>query len=341
MQMEDNFYVTLPSNASLDLFPENQLDHFKTQLSMPIELSGKWECGVHSISFPSALRTDYSGTLLIITEISSERDVLRQTQSTSAVRPYNPDAAKEGVVVRQEKPSEVVPPTEIIKSKGSGELRVVSVNLEQLGNYHTIDDFVQALNQSLRHPLLNDRFYKEEDNTLYKQPISVSLYPHLRIVIRDEKCFLVLSANIAQLLGFPLADNEWLEYKKIGIYNYPNIFPNLHALKPRFFYVYCNFIAPQFLGNTFVPLLQTVTFPSINALIANDTSAGTAKKSTINEQLEVKYSPVQYVPVSQSTLTVLELDFRSPTGSELGFQFGLVYVVLHFRKQRRQVYWPD
>lgn len=48
----DSFYVTLPSNSSLDIFPDNSLAHYFTQLSKPLTLQGAWEVALSSISYP-------------------------------------------------------------------------------------------------------------------------------------------------------------------------------------------------------------------------------------------------------------------------------------------------
>jgi len=48
------FYVTLISNASTDLYPNNTIARFKTDLAQPIELgsSDKREVGVCEINYP-------------------------------------------------------------------------------------------------------------------------------------------------------------------------------------------------------------------------------------------------------------------------------------------------
>lgn len=48
-----NFYVTLPSNASMDIYPENAISHYTTSLREPLDLTGSWEVGLVEISFPS------------------------------------------------------------------------------------------------------------------------------------------------------------------------------------------------------------------------------------------------------------------------------------------------
>lgn len=46
------FYITLPSNASMDIFPNNTLAEFKVKLPNHMNLDGDWEVGLASITFP-------------------------------------------------------------------------------------------------------------------------------------------------------------------------------------------------------------------------------------------------------------------------------------------------
>jgi hypothetical protein len=46
------FYLTLPSNSSLDFFPDNTLTHYHTKLPQDINLNGNWEAGLVEIQYP-------------------------------------------------------------------------------------------------------------------------------------------------------------------------------------------------------------------------------------------------------------------------------------------------
>ena len=47
----EGFYITLPSDASEDYFPENKPSDYITKLPRRIELTGTWEVGLHSIAY--------------------------------------------------------------------------------------------------------------------------------------------------------------------------------------------------------------------------------------------------------------------------------------------------
>ena len=50
--MESEFYVTLPSNSSMQYFPDNKTLNFVTKLSRTLQLDGEWEVGLAEIDYP-------------------------------------------------------------------------------------------------------------------------------------------------------------------------------------------------------------------------------------------------------------------------------------------------
>ena len=49
--MATDFYLTLPSNASMKMYPDNTLTHYITDLPRLIDLTGEWECGLAEIQY--------------------------------------------------------------------------------------------------------------------------------------------------------------------------------------------------------------------------------------------------------------------------------------------------
>lgn len=50
--MREQFYITLPSNSSMQFFPDNRTCCYITQLPRAIELLGEWEVGLAEIHYP-------------------------------------------------------------------------------------------------------------------------------------------------------------------------------------------------------------------------------------------------------------------------------------------------
>ena len=51
------FYLTLPSNPSLNVFPDNKTTSYHVKLPQVIDLHGDWEVGLYSISYPNTSYT--------------------------------------------------------------------------------------------------------------------------------------------------------------------------------------------------------------------------------------------------------------------------------------------
>ena len=46
------FYLTLPSNSSLQFYPQNTVTQFTTQLAHHLDLQGQWEVGLAELQYP-------------------------------------------------------------------------------------------------------------------------------------------------------------------------------------------------------------------------------------------------------------------------------------------------
>ena len=55
------FYLTLPSNSSMDYYPDNTVARYTTKLTNTVELEGEWEVGLTEISFPSEVENVIGG----------------------------------------------------------------------------------------------------------------------------------------------------------------------------------------------------------------------------------------------------------------------------------------
>ena len=63
MTSSDGCHWTLPSDWSMETFPDNTLAHFKTLLPQTLDLSdGEWEVGLTEMMFPNNLENIYDVT---------------------------------------------------------------------------------------------------------------------------------------------------------------------------------------------------------------------------------------------------------------------------------------
>ena len=86
--MAIDFYMTLPSNASMKLHPDNTLAHYITDLPQRIDLTGVWECGLAEIQYP---HTWYNVTEEDVWFFLSENDTTGRIPSTKFSSGYYKD----------------------------------------------------------------------------------------------------------------------------------------------------------------------------------------------------------------------------------------------------------
>ena len=55
----DSFYVTLPSNASFDVYPDNKKSNYTTQFNTPLVLDGPYEVALANITCTPNIKNDY------------------------------------------------------------------------------------------------------------------------------------------------------------------------------------------------------------------------------------------------------------------------------------------
>ncbi len=69
-----SFYVTLPSNSSMNYFPENTLTHFTTKLKLPLELHGKYEVALTEIIYPFNFKFRNDGMIYISNSVTNQKE---------------------------------------------------------------------------------------------------------------------------------------------------------------------------------------------------------------------------------------------------------------------------
>ena len=69
------FTIVIPSNASMDIYPNNKLSYFKVRLPHRIELSNEWVCGLSEISFTKSWYNMPNGEKVAITNYPSDSEL--------------------------------------------------------------------------------------------------------------------------------------------------------------------------------------------------------------------------------------------------------------------------
>ena len=75
-----HFHLTLPSNSSMDAYPDNTLSSYTVKLPEEIDLTGDWEVGLKEIHFPQSWYnvTQLDGEFIIDTTHLTDRRIAQQ-----------------------------------------------------------------------------------------------------------------------------------------------------------------------------------------------------------------------------------------------------------------------
>ncbi len=292
-----SFYLTLPSNSSMDFYPSNTLANYITKLPQLFDLAGEWEVGLSEIQYPiswyniskqEAKMFMKLGEQNIMADISppeglyESADILVKQINASIVRVeekknsirfhYNEVSKKISIEYDVDR---------IVSTKGWSPKTVLKISkplAELLGfEWTKRPEFKDLLNNpDMRKPTFHDSARSRTD-------------PNDQFI---EMC--------------PLQDTYYTG-------------DNVCDLQRGFYslYVYCDILEDVVVGDMKAPLLRTV---NING-----------KDDKMVSRI---YQTVQYVPVQRRQFDTIEIDIRDDTGRRVPFQRGKVIVTLHFRLRK-------
>lgn len=226
MAFQNEFYITLPSNASMDHFPDNKAGAFKTRLAQHIHLRGRWEVAVAEIHYPRTWKNI-------------------QAPLSFTVYWRKPDAAKESFDAVQDLSHEKLPGAEE-KSKAmvGKEAEVFNENLHFAklitlpgGHYNNINDVIRVLNEQL--PDEKAEFFYDKHTG------------KVDLIIKQGFGINMDNAELRQMLGFNNTEfstpgrktSHWPADVNRGFYH---------------LYIYSNIVTAVLVGDTSAPLLKVV-----------------------------------------------------------------------------------
>lgn len=211
------FYIHLPSDSSLNVYPNNTIAKFSTKLANTVVLDGQYEVGLSEIIYP----IDYANI--------DNRDKSYKFWIKRVVKIVDPETQKESFV-------------EEIRKK----------RLVKTGNYSTIDEFLDSFNHLIadefsENNLQNNlRFTKGEDDQL----ILICNRPRDRSSM--DGAFFMMSPHLSERLGY---DSEATSISLFETYRLRSRNFELNMGK-NIMYIYCDVISHSLVGDVSAPLLR-------------------------------------------------------------------------------------
>ena len=317
--MRKDFYVTLPSNCAIDVFPDNATSHYTTPLHRRIDFSGDYEVGVTEIHYPTLIENVSSGNNEI-TIRTVDPDVLTITLS---------DAQKEALTNRlgplgNHSGRLFVPtggvdrrPVDVVHYSAHSIFKILTEEQREAENIKSVLDLILTTTVAVPpghytqiEQLL--KFINEQISDVAKlsntdsNKISVSIKAPPMVVMRTAVYF---SDILAMQLGFP----PGTDILSCSSSEHP---ADLSRGIPQQIFIYGDFIEPQFVGDVSAPLLRTVN----------------ARVSKIQWGLATQvFNSPYYIRVNKRSISSIEVHIRDAQGSYISFLNGTSTVVLHFK----------
>jgi hypothetical protein len=154
----------------------------------------------------------------------------------------------------------------------------------------------------------------------YEKDISVKFYykeskNRIMVAVKQRGYTIELSKKLQYILGYNAA--QIVAGVHSDTVNYAQHPPDLTGGFTSLF-VYCDLIAPQIVGNVNAQVLRMINI----------------EKRQFGENVDMQYMNYNYVPVLKKDFSSVEIDIKDDSGNLVPFEFGKVYVKLHFRRRR-------
>lgn len=309
--MDSSFYLTLISNSSPRDHPENTTSSFTVHLAKPITLEdGNWRVALVEIHYPFTFLNVNDGNNKIFTRGEYYATDLKTNK-------------------------------EIIRFGGIDHEMII-----EPGNYDSMESIVEKINENFQKHYKNDLFtlnkttkrlcvdtekksYIQEingdevtfsyfENFLTTEQCKIdenycNYYNDFDYNIHEQLVEVRLENRLSMQCGFPPNTNI------LDAVTSPQIV-SLNMGLPQEIFIYWDFIEPQLIGHTCIPVLKIV--------------------NTSNKIKYVNYGSIvtrdfvhhNYFPLIQKHFQTIKIDIRTSTGEFAPFKSGVVTLQLHFMK---------
>lgn len=315
---KDEILATLPSNSSMETYPDNKPQSFKTKLQKPLEFHGEWEVALVDLTYPHNWFNLRENPIISFLEGSSDEsadlksgiwlDIFNSAAPTTmkAKSVYRwPVRIKQGYYSN---PGDLIDTFQELSSK-------------KYSDWKLIRKQVDAGRLSRANP--NDMQLKAEmdklENTRQAPCPIIFRYNkiHNSISIEGENVVMVIEKNNQEILNAlgiqPENENNMFTYQYLPIYNKKP--PYLHPWTS--IYIYSDIIEPQMVGDSLVKLLNTCPIMGQNG-----------------EYSHWNFNPLHFIPLSRGYINTIAIELKTDTGEFLPITSGKVVCRLRFRERK-------
>ena len=296
--MATDFYLTLPSNASMKMYPDNTLAHYITDLPRLIDMTGEWECGLAEIQYP---HTWYNIGMYDTWFFLNETIAMDLTPSARISAGYYKSPMSLMNHVNKGLNSMA---TDKVRAK----LSYSAITQEMTLHMTPGTEFTVPRRSAL------GRMLGFESSVISSPPSTVP------VILGSIMSVTISAAEATSTDGNPstalfLPPKETLD----GPYTYRKEAEHVVQMDQGFdtIYVYTDVVESRIVGDSVAPLLRALP-------------VGGRHGETVSD----KFTNIHYVPLLYSHFKSIEIDIRDDIGRRVPFEYGRVTVTLHFRRRR-------
>lgn len=305
----EHFFISLPSNSSMALYPENTISQYITHLPNEVCLEGVWEVGLSEIILPNQF-LDFEEEESVFYCYNLFKSLPEGEENLWLSR-----FKKE--LQRQEKWTDFQSPETLDN--------IIMKGCIAHGLYKDEEEVLQQLEKAINKALDGCSYMSNsfQNNGAYT---SVTVRPegfkHIQLIIKQgflqlkRTCdcidlhYIDFSEKLKKVLG--LEDVVFLTEEGITS-SRPCV---LRRAKPDLVFVYSDIVSPVIVGDTVTSLLRIVTL--------DDSQRGMNVVKT--------FPTAQYHPLMSNTFRTIEVLLRDDLGNRPAFGGGVSSVTLHFRR---------
>lgn len=302
--------MTLPSNSSMNYYPDNTLSNYITKLPQLFDLDGSWEVGLSEVLFPISWPTVNANEIVIRILIWHKNPENNQYDRNewAAISPPPGHYESPDLLVKQinAKIERVEHRKNLARFLYNDISKKITVRFDEKALSETVISMSKPTAELLG-------FGWETKTRQYRdvQPPNGDDNPgptrKRRQVVDEIKDYLLLRASDSDMVA--IGPEDALSYTASGVCDLQRGFYSL--------FIYCDVVEPVVVGDVKAPLLRVVNISG-------------KEGSTISRI----FQNIQYVPILRKQLDTIEIDIRSDFGQKVAFERGKVIVVLHFRRRK-------
>ena len=332
--MERDFYISLPSNASMDRYPHNAIHHYKVKLPIPLTLERrKWEVAVSELYVPVSwhnIRPPFNWFQLEMemrkTITIHHKDGTVEQKITEEVVKHNPVTIQAGVYSS----------VDLIQTLNQGMKQIIEEGIQQ-GHYDEMQENGDRIVTKRDYPRGLLEFHLKEDGHVvfvaashhYKTWVSlpeelIQFLGFTQIAIesiykRDLHPIPEKKIRVGMLDNLMREKKERDEQNRIHHRNFSEMTsrdPACHQCGFDVLHVYSPLVEDRVLGDTMGPLLSQV--PVSHHMLQD---------SMVHQSPQNR----EYLGLRHSTFDHIEIYIMDDAGQKVPFLYGKAIVTLHFR----------